>query len=111
VLLSLLGLPPLAGFAAKFVAFSALADANNSLAWTLLFVGGINTVFSLIYYLRVVKVMTLDPEPEDRPPLEFSLVSRDGAFIALMTLPVILLGVWPDALLRLANAATLGVLS
>jgi len=111
VMLSLLGLPPLAGFAAKFVAFSALADAGQPLTWTLLFVGGINTVFSLFYYLRVVKVMTLDPEPDDRPPLEFSLVSRDGAFVALMTLPVILLGVWPDLLLRLASAATQGVLS
>ncbi len=111
VMLSLLGLPPLVGFTAKFVAFSALADAGQPLAWTLLFIGGINTVFSLFYYLRVVKVMTLDPEPEDRPPLEFSLVSRDGAFVALMTLPVILLGLWPDVLLRLATAATTGVLS
>jgi NADH-quinone oxidoreductase subunit N len=47
VLLSLLGLPPLAGFTAKFVAFSALADANQPLTWALLFVGGLNTVFSL----------------------------------------------------------------
>lgn len=111
VLLSLLGLPPLAGFTAKFVAFSALADANQPLAWTLLFVGGVNTVFSLFYYLRVVKIMTLDPEPDDRPPAEFSLVSRDGAFVALMTLPIILLGLWPDVLLRLAAAATTGMLS
>jgi NADH-quinone oxidoreductase subunit N len=111
VLLSLLGLPPLAGFAAKFVAFSSLAEANQPLAWTLLFVGGMNTVFSLFYYLRVVKVMTLDPEPDDRAPAEFSLVSRDGAFVAFMTLPVILLGIWPDFLLRLATAATTGMLS
>ncbi len=111
VQLSLLGLPPLAGFTAKFVAFSALADVNQPLAWALLFVGGLNTVFSLFYYLRVVKVMTLDPEPEDRPPAEFSLVSRDGAFMVLMTLPIILLGLWPDVLLRLATAATTGMLS
>ncbi len=114
VLLSLLGLPPLAGFTAKFVAFSALADAGQAgypLAWTLLFVGGINTVFSLFYYLRVVKVMTLDPEPENRRRSSFRLVSRDGAFVALMTLPVILLRVWPDVLLRLATAATSGMLS
>lgn len=33
----------------------------------LLVVGGINTVISLFYYLRVLKVMTFDPPPADRP--------------------------------------------
>ena len=30
---------------------------------TLLVIGGLNTVISLFYYLRVVKTMTIDPEP------------------------------------------------
>ncbi len=39
---------------------------------TLLVIGGLNTALSLFYYLRVVKVMTFEPEPEQRPPFTFS---------------------------------------
>ena len=48
----------------------ALADAEM---WTLLVIGGLNTAISLFYYLRVVKIMTIDPEPENRLPVNFSL--------------------------------------
>ena len=57
ILFSLVGLPPLAGFSAKFAAFAALLDAKMYL---LLIIGGLNTVLSLFYYLRVVKVMMLE---------------------------------------------------
>ncbi|HJT75584.1 MAG TPA: NADH-quinone oxidoreductase subunit N, partial [Gemmataceae bacterium] len=59
-LLSLLGMPPLAGFAAKFQIFSVLFDAGRmygnleqpALSYTmygLLVIGGLNTVISLLY--------------------------------------------------------------
>jgi NADH-quinone oxidoreductase subunit N len=74
-LLSLLGLPPLVGFAAKFQVFSVLFKAGNTYAATsprmsytmyaLLVVGGINTVFSVFYYLKVLKVMVLDRPVEE----------------------------------------------
>ena len=57
ILFSLVGLPPLAGFSAKFAAFAALLDAKM---YPLLIIGGLNTVVSLFYYLRVVKVMMLE---------------------------------------------------
>ena len=64
-------MPPLAGFAAKFLVFAPLAvdPQRYPLLLTLLVIGGLNTVISLFYYLRVVKVMALDPEPEDRLPV------------------------------------------
>lgn len=102
ILLSLVGLPPLAGFVGKFLAFAALTDAQM---WTLLVIGGLNTAISLFYYLRVVKTMTLDPEPENRLPMNFSLLSIEGVFVALVTLPVLVLGVWWDPLNRWALAA------
>ena len=76
ILFSLIGLPPLAGFYGKFAIFASLADGYSLLKGSgqgfylmlLLVVGGINTAISLFYYLRVVKVMTIDPEPRDRPP-------------------------------------------
>jgi NADH-quinone oxidoreductase subunit N len=85
-MLSLLGLPPLVGFAAKFQIFAVLFDAGKeytakaqasggtpTLGYTmygLLVIGGLNTVISAVYYLKVMKVMILDrpvEELEDRP--------------------------------------------
>ena len=75
-LLSLLGLPPFAGFAAKFRIFAALfqaADVYNAhgkphLSWTmyaLVLAGGLNTVLSLFYYVKVLKVMVLEKTLEE----------------------------------------------
>jgi NADH-quinone oxidoreductase subunit N len=109
ILLSLVGLPPLAGFPGKFMAFGAVYEAAKAEVgpgmYLLLFVGGINTAISLFYYLRVVKVMTLEPEPADRVPVEFSLISPAGVYLTLITLPVFVLGVWWDPLNILAQAA------
>jgi NADH-quinone oxidoreductase subunit N len=102
ILLSLVGLPPLAGFAGKFLAFAALTDAE---LYTLLVIGGLNTAISLFYYLRVVKVMTLDPEAPQRLPVSLSVVSPEGVYILIVTLPVIVLGIWWDPLNRWAQAA------
>ena len=71
-LLSLLGIPPLAGFAAKFQVFAVLWDAgraagpDRALAWTyygLLALAALNTVISAGYYLKVLRVMILDAPP------------------------------------------------
>ncbi len=111
ILFSLIGLPPLAGFVAKFLVFSSLVDAMSSdvahnTMLALLIIGGLNTVVSLFYYVRVIKVMTIDPEPEHRPPAQFSMVSLPGAFIAAMTVPVLALGIWWNGINEILRAAT-----
>ena len=75
VMFSLVGLPPLAGFQAKCVIFCALVQAK---LWTLLLVGVLNTVLSLFYYLRVVRVMIFSPEPlyRDAPEIPLSFAGR-----------------------------------
>ena len=88
ILFSLVGLPPLAGFMAKLVIFAGLVDAG--MYW-LLFIGGVNTAISLFYYLRVVRAMTFDPEPENRVPLRLPMVSLPGIYIAVLTAPLLLL--------------------
>ena len=72
----------------------------------LLVIGGLNTALSLFYYIRVVKVMTLDEELDSRVPGSFSLASIRGAFVALITLPVFVLGLFWNDLYRLAIGAT-----
>jgi NADH-quinone oxidoreductase subunit N len=110
ILFSLVGLPPLAGFAGKFVIFSALVDgirndAARGMMMTLLVVGGLNTAVSLFYYLRVVKVISFEPEPKNRPPFSFPLVSFPGAYVVAITLPVLLLGIWWGDLYEWAHRA------
>jgi NADH-quinone oxidoreductase subunit N len=100
---SLLGLPPLAGFAAKFTVFAALFDAR---LLTLLGIGALNTVLSLFYYLRVVKVMTLDPEPDHGPSAEVRLSSIPGAYCLIIAVPVVVLGIWWNGLFHWARVAT-----
>ncbi len=56
-LLSLVGIPPLAGFASKFAVFAAAIDGG--MTW-LAVVAVVNTVVSLAYSLRVVAPMFLD---------------------------------------------------
>lgn len=108
ILISLIGLPPLAGFAAKFLIFSYLVDAK---LYLLLVIGGLNTALSLFYYLRVVKVMTIDPEPADRLPVSLSVLSPAGLYVVLLTLPVVVLGIWFDDLNEFARAAAQGLFS
>lgn len=110
VLVSLIGLPPLAGFVAKFLVFSSLVQAisagvESPLMIVLLVVGGLNTVISLFYYLRVLKVMTFDPPPSDRPGGEFPLVSLPGAVVTALVVPVALLGVFWSGLYGCAQVA------
>jgi NADH-quinone oxidoreductase subunit N len=63
---SLVGLPPFAGFVAKLYVMYVLGS-NGGWWWALVVVIGVNTIFSLYYYLRVVKVMYLSSS--DRAPL------------------------------------------
>jgi NADH-quinone oxidoreductase subunit N len=80
-LLSLLGIPPLVGFMAKFQIFSVLYDSAQRFGeqgeaglsrtmYALLVIGGLNTVVSAMYYIKVLKVMIIDKrleEVEGRP--------------------------------------------
>jgi len=110
VLVSLIGLPPLAGFVSKFLVFSSLveaiaAGAERPLMLVLLVVGGLNTVISLFYYLRVLKVMTFDPPSEERPTEPFPLVSVPGAVVTALVLPVVALGLFWSGLYAAAQLA------
>jgi NADH-quinone oxidoreductase subunit N len=110
VLVSLIGLPPLAGFVAKFLVFSSLVEAismgvDRQLMLLLLVIGGLNTVISLFYYLRVLKVMTFDPPPEDRVGEAFPLVSLPGAVVTALAVPVLVLGIFWSGLYAAAQLA------
>ena len=102
ILFSLVGVPPLAGFVAKFVIFAALLDAK---LLALLAIGGLNTVLSLFYYLRVVRVLVVLPEPAARPAPSIPLASAPGAYVAVLTAFLIGLFVCWGGLSAWANVA------
>jgi NADH-quinone oxidoreductase subunit N len=98
-LISLIGMPPAAGFMAKFYIFSAAVQHN--LLW-LVIIAVINSVISAYYYLRVVKVMWLGkPASEEK-------ISQSGALklaLVLASLGILLLGILPGYVMRLAEFA------
>lgn len=103
ILVSLIGLPPLAGFWPKLRVLQALYVAGGPLLITVLVIAAVNTAISLIYYLRVAKVMCIDPEPNTRGTV--SLGFLPGAYILAVSLPVLIFGIFPDQIARWANEA------
>ena len=66
-LLSLAGVPPLAGFFGKFLVFKAVVGKGGPIAITLAFVGAAGVVISLYYYLCVVKRLYMHEMEEGMP--------------------------------------------
>ncbi|MBL7013962.1 MAG: NADH-quinone oxidoreductase subunit N [Candidatus Marinimicrobia bacterium] len=63
-MVSLTGLPPTAGFIGKFYIFASVIKGGSQFYW-LAFFGAFNSVISLYYYFRVVKVMYLEGAKSD----------------------------------------------
>jgi NADH-quinone oxidoreductase subunit N len=104
ILVSLIGLPPLVGFFGKFYVFYALVVAGGWWMIALLVIAGINTAISLVYYLRVAKVVCMDPEPAGRGRVAIGLLP--GLYVLLITLPVLIYGIYPVPFAEIAEQAT-----
>lgn len=98
-LISLIGIPPTAGFMAKVYIF--WGGVQQDLLW-LIIIGVVNSVISAFYYLRIVKAMYFGtPATEDKvsssPALSTALV--------LCSLGVLVLGIAPSLVMRVAEGA------
>lgn len=89
-LLSLAGIPPLAGFIAKFYVFAAAIEAKY---YFLAAIGVLNSVISAYYYLRVVYHMFFKPAKNESPV-------QAGLFLystlAVAAVGIIVIGIYPD---------------
>ena len=103
ILVSLTGLPPLAGFWPKLRVLQALYMAGGPLMIFVLVAAALNTVISLVYYLRLAKTMCMDAEPDTRGPV--SLGFLPATYVLVLALPVLVLGVLPDGLAHWADQA------
>jgi NADH-quinone oxidoreductase subunit N len=104
-LFSLVGLPPFGGFFGKWYVFSSLIQAGKLhwSMWALLGIAGLNTVFSLFYYLRVLKAMFISPRPQEARLADVPLNSV--CYVFIIVAPVVLLGVCGPLMDSLSNRA------
>jgi NADH-quinone oxidoreductase subunit N len=107
-LLSLAGIPPLAGFFAKYYVFAAAIQAarsDSSATWLywLVGVGLLTSVFSLYYYAGVIKAMFFAKEPSPYT-MEYSVPTVSILVIGLAG--VIFFGLYPEPVLRLGADIT-----
>ena len=103
-LLSLAGIPPTAGFFAKFYVFRAAIYGGGGLYW-LAVLGLINTVIGAYYYLRVIVYMYMR---EPLPGAKIAVPMRSGYVAAALlacAILVLVLGVFPGPSLELAGQA------
>jgi proton-translocating NADH-quinone oxidoreductase chain N len=104
--LSLLGLPPLAGFVGKLELFTAAIDADQ--AW-LAVVAVVNTVISLYYYLRVIAPTVLDAAPAELTRVTAPAgpaAAPLAAVLAVTGVATLAFGLAAEPLLALAERAT-----
>jgi len=95
---SLAGIPPLAGFFAKYFIFMAAIKANLV---TLAIIGVLASVVGAVYYIRIVKLMYFDEPAQAFEPM----VTEVKAVIVLAGLFVLLFALFPQPLSSLAQAA------
>jgi len=98
LLFSLAGIPPLAGFFAKFYVFLA---AINSGLYALAVIGVLLSVVGAYYYLRIVKIMYFDAPVERFEPMPGLLATVLGA----SGLFILFYFVYPAPLVNVAEAA------
>src|SRR6266436_9732335 len=89
-LLSLAGLPPLAGFFGKFYLFSVAlrSGANHGLLW-LVVLALLGSFISLYYYLIVLKMIFVDEKPQPETSPAGGSLGEGGDFLQRITLTVL----------------------
>jgi len=105
--LSLAGIPPLAGFLGKFYLFYAAIEAapeaaswNDGFYWLVAF-ALIMSVVSLYYYLRVLKAFLVAPADDGEAASIAPIKIGWAAGVTLLAMAVVALGLWPEPLLGL----------
>jgi NADH-quinone oxidoreductase subunit N len=98
MMFSLAGIPPLAGFFAKFYVFAAAIKANLV---TLAVIGVVTSVIGAFYYIRIVKVMYFDEPRESYAPMSPGV----KLVLALSSAVVVLFWLVPGPLVGAAGTA------
>jgi len=96
-LFALAGIPPLAGWFAKFAVFRAVIDAGTLAGYALGVVIAVNSVIALVYYANVAKEMWFNPVPDgDETPVP--VTGSLGFAIGLTVLATVVFGIVPGVI-------------
>ena len=98
ILFSLAGIPPLAGFFAKFYIFKSVIEQSM---YFLAIVGLLSTVVAAFYYLRIIKVIYFD-EPKEKYDTDHSIWLKIS--LTFSTLLILLYFTFPSKLLEIASS-------
>lgn len=102
--LSLVGIPPTAGFIGKFSVFLSAVDAR---LYGLAAIGVVNGVISVVYYFSVVKEMFFLGETEAEP-VQVGMWLQ-AALVASLVMTLVI-GLYPEPFVELANNAAQGLM-
>jgi NADH-quinone oxidoreductase subunit N len=103
-LASLAGVPPLAGWFAKFVMFSSVLQAGDAWAVTLAVIAAVNSVIAFFYYAGVIRVMWFhDPVTDDRTPI--TMPPALAGAIGITVLVTVVIGIYPQLFARVGELA------
>ena len=97
LLFSLAGIPPLAGFFAKFYIFSAAIEEGFV---TLVVIAVLNSAISFYYYLKVVVFMYMK---EPNGEFQISLTPMTLFVVIVGIIGTVELGIFPDPIIALTN--------
>jgi NADH-quinone oxidoreductase subunit N len=104
-LFSLAGVPPFAGWFAKFVLFRAVLDANSPSAVTLGVIAAVFSVVAFFYYAGVARKMWFhDPAPE-APAATKPVPAALTVAIGLCVVVTVVVGVYPQLVARIGELA------
>jgi NADH-quinone oxidoreductase subunit N len=99
-LLSLAGIPPLAGFYGKYFIFLSLIESGH---YALASLGVLYSVFGLYYYLRMANAMFMGKAAKGEEKLPLSLAM--GAALTVTGFATLYIGILPNRFIELANWA------
>lgn len=103
---SLAGIPPLAGWFAKFNAFRAVLEAGTTAAYVMAAIAAVNTVIAAAYYMRVLRVVWIEDVPDgDTSPIDPP--APVVAAIGITVIGTIVLGVLPNLVARFGDIDSL----
>jgi NADH-quinone oxidoreductase subunit N len=98
-LFALTGIPPFSGFIGKVYLFAEVI--NRGIYWLAL-VAALNSVVSLYYYARILKVMFLE-DPMHKSELAVAFVPR--VMLMILVVPTLLFGVYWEPVIRIAESS------
>ena len=97
ILFSLAGIPPLAGFFAKFYIFMAVIEESM---YFLAIIGLLSTVVAAFYYIRIIKIIYFDPEKE-----KYETNHHLGlkVTLAVSTIFILIYFIYPNGLIEIVS--------